>query len=773
MAPKKKPMTAELLDEESLPLFPPGEGGCSEAMYTYESADTAGFAQPVDPGDMGAVSMAPVVVPGAVASPIAVVNPCSLKTLNGSWLVEFVPDTPAALFKIRGPMRIEASADVLRVSGDIYVAKLALAPLSATGSGPAIAAQPTLLEPFVPGSLVIQRNWYPAFAQNEYSWYFRSTGVTYKKGLLKFNFERWLWNPTTQEFTSTDNGSITLTCKTTSIHVVGAPAPTLQMKGTATIGGRTYNVVATKTSPYYRGCRIEVDVMSTRAWPATAAGPGGSSWTFTGVYRSQGLDFTVSVDEVSVPEDPLLSTAEMHALLTGHRQPTSTPNQWRLWLFVGSKRQEDPGTFGLMFDTNNPPHREGSVGYFDVTLPNVDIIEASARGKKLGTVAKAFLRTMIHEAGHAFNLFHPKHDIHPVPIGTTIMNQTGDVMGFATAADPYPGNATMAFNEHNRSSLIHSPDPQVKPGWKPFGWGHGSLWSGVSEPVDALGLNQGETVAEDLYLELSVPAEAVRGEIVVGVLTLLNRGNAPRRVSAALNLAEDDLHLQVKTPNGADLDVRDVILVCGERRYVVLQPGETYTSTVQLFYTNRGHLFDQPGRYVLQAELHTGDLYDSVVRSAPVEIVLRTAASSDERELQSHTMSDNVGLSLAFGDFGADAEARAGLTAVMDRFADSTSGVAAALVVANSLARDFRDVRSGSVVRAKDQAAALAALDVAVTNQSLDETAQLATAIVATLEVGAPVIEMLDTRIAKMRKGGKETDALNRAEAILKDFRRV
>jgi hypothetical protein len=58
------------------------------------------------------------------------------------------------------------------------------------------------------------------------------------------------------------------------------------------------------------------------------------------------------------------------------------------------------------------------------------------------------------------------------------MNQTGDVMSFASEANPYPCNASFAFAEHDRMSLIHSPDPQVRPGWKPFQWGHGSLSAG-------------------------------------------------------------------------------------------------------------------------------------------------------------------------------------------------------------------------------------------------------------------------------------------------------
>ena len=109
-------------------------------------------------------------------------------------------------------------------------------------------------------------------------------------------------------------------------------------------------------------------------------------------------------------------------------------------------------------------------------------IAANARNQPLNNVPAAFLRTLVHEAGHALNLFHPKHDVHQPPIGTEIMNQTGDVIGFATSANPYPRNAAFVFSGHDRTSLIHSPDPQVRPGWKNFGWGHGSLSAGLPRP---------------------------------------------------------------------------------------------------------------------------------------------------------------------------------------------------------------------------------------------------------------------------------------------------
>ncbi|MDQ3814016.1 MAG: hypothetical protein M3347_08695, partial [Armatimonadota bacterium] len=446
---------------------------------------------------------------------------CSAKTLNGSWYVQFVPQGPHLLRQIRGPMRIEVASPRLRISGDIYVRKLL----------PPVLQPVAVLDPITPNPLIIKRNWYPQLPFNEYSWYFRSTGVTYIAGFLTFKFVRHLWNPLTQEFVSTDNGFMRLECRGKQVFHPSLPQSTIEMSGTAEIGGVTYNVTATKTSPFYRGCHVEVDVMTNRTWPASAATCAGAALSFASIYRTAGFDCKAVVSQTNLADDPQLTTAELQAALSGNREP-AMGNAWRLWLLVGSAQG---GLFGIMFD-DVPPFREGAAGFFDPRFGNDTFILASARGKKLGEVPSAFLRTLVHEAGHAFNLFHPKHDVHNVPIGTTIMNQTGDVMSFATEANPYPCNVTFAFDEHNRTSLIHSPDPQVAPGWKQFGWGHGSLSSGVPEPVDAAGLNVGELVADDLAIEIQVPDTVFRGEFISATFVITNVGRYSRSITTAINL---------------------------------------------------------------------------------------------------------------------------------------------------------------------------------------------------------------------------------------------
>ncbi len=731
-------------EEEELEPLVPEDTPCGEAELEYAFDE---FGEPVDADEVIRPGARPV---GPIPPEPLRFRPCSLTTLNGSWLLQLTPQFPFAnpFQEIRGPMRIEAGAGSLRISGDIYLRRV----LVAAATEPASPLHHRLL---------IGKNWYPAFPQSEYRWYFRSRGVTYSKGVLSFPFERRLWDVPTQEFTGLDRGSMRLTCTASLIRPPWAPQPTIQMKGSAVIGGRRFDVTATKTSPFHRGCRVEVDAMSGRQWPATALACGsGSAVTFAGVYRAAGMDFTATVNELNVPADPVLTTAEMHTLLATHQAaPATGDHSWRLWLLVGSADQQ--GNFGIMFD-QVAPHRQGAVGFADPTLPVNPMIEAGAQGQALGNVPLAFLRTLIHEAGHAFNLFHPKHDIHAVPVGTTIMNQTGDVISFATAANPYPCTATMGFDDHNRTSLIHSPDPQVKPGWKQFGWGHSSTFAGVGEPTDAAGLQAAALEEPGLRVELELPQQAQRGEFVVAAVTVRNTGEEPRQVSAALNLAEGDLWLSVVTPAGQRLDVRDVVLACGPQRLVELAPGDHISGQIELLYTSTGVTFDQPGKYSLHAEYDTGDPAGEVIRSNTAEVVVRPATSEDGLAVERLATDDDVGLAFALGDYGAAPETFEKLDTLMREFGESDTGAASAMVIANSAARPLRDLRADEEARSPDTELVQEALEIALSAGPPEEVARLAAAVVSPIEPEAPLLELVGERVS----GSEE------AEKILEDLRR-
>ena len=687
-----------------------------------------------------------------------------MSRLNGSWLVEIKPELAAFPFsEIRGPMRIQVGDTSLRISGDVYVRRAGV--IGPVVSPPAdqpvpdqdaeegdtgdIASRAAARfgSPLVP--------WYPQLPMNQYSWYFRSTGVTYASGALSFTFERHLWDRTTQEFASTDTGRMTLRCNQPFFEPFGRPAT---MHGTATIGRRTYTVTATKTSNLYRGCRVEVDLMVNRNWPASAVTAGGVTSTFENVYAAAGWHTPTTVDEVNVPEDASLTNAELQNLISTHRG-SGTADEWRLWLLVGSAQ----GTlFGVMFDQDTVP-REGAVGFADATLPNQSIIEAGARNRPLDEVPAAFLRTLIHEAGHALNLFHPKHDVHVPPIGTEIMNQTGDVMGFATATNPYPGNATFAFAPHDHTSLVHSPDPQVRPGWKGFGWGHGGLTSGLPEPTDAEGLvNQDD--AEGLQLELKLPNEVFVGQYVVAEVVLTNTGDVPREVSTSLNLSEGDLRFLHAPPSGDVEQVRDIVLACGPRQTTTLQPGEFMTSRMQVYFTSAGVTFDVPGRHVVRAEFDVDGL--SAVRSRRTAVQVRMAVTEPEREVAAATLDTGVSRAFALGDFGRDEDVRARLTTVAEAQPDSDTGAAAALVLANALARDHVDYRTGET-RDADTDQAQRFLDLAARGRGAADLLELAATVACPVEREAPIVANALTRAKRARKPKAD---LARAEEIAADF---
>jgi hypothetical protein len=130
---------------------------------------------------------------------------------------------------------------------------------------------------------------------------------------------------------------------------------------------------------------------------------------------------------------------------------------------------------------------------------------------------------------------------------------------------------------HNLTSLIHSPDPQVKPGWKEFGLGHGSDWSGVAEPVDAIGLDEGGPEAGDLQLKVDLPGVATRGEFVSATVTVTNVGSAPRDVTTGwyqdIRKGTRDRHRyrqlrpRVRRPQALDRLRRHLVLRTGDARH--------------------------------------------------------------------------------------------------------------------------------------------------------------------------------------------------------------
>lgn len=681
--------------------------------------------------------------------------PCSHTTLDGSWYIQLEPRVgPGEMSsKIHGAMRIE-SRDIerLRVSGDIYIESLTT---EDDQWGPETNSPDDHLS--------IKQNWYPQFSPKKYSWYFKSQGVRYSGGRLTCNLERHIWNPRSGDFSQTDVGTIALNCRKNQITGPNLPAPTIRITGKATFGGRKFTVTATKTSPYYRGCHIEADVMMNRQWTGEAFTPSGENISFNGVYQDAGLEFRATLDSIDIPEDTSLSTDELYQLLSTHRTQYGS-RRWHLWLLIGSQYSTS-GTLGVMFD-DVPPYREGAVAFYDPLLSNSSLIRPDIQGKKIGEVPLAILRTALHEIGHALNLWHPKHDTHSVSVGTTIMNQTGDVMGFASPSNPYPDNATFAFCNHNSTSLVHSPDPQVRPGWTRFGYGHGGRGNPPGEPHDII-FDRDIPHASNLTLKLSVPDEVYPGEFVLGAAQIHNVGDEPQVVPTALNLEEDYLSVYLTPPNGDPIQVRDVLLVCSDRNVDELAPDDYWSGYIQFMYTNQEYTFDQAGQYTLQAEL---DLGGRVVRSEPVDVLVRSPLSEEELELSTKGLDTDVGRSIALGIPPVDTPAEKKLTSLAEEYPETDIGTAAAIVVANTRHEDTIDYREDNVVREADEDTVMDHMDIALTGYDATDVARIATAVVPVSEAESPLFDQLVEQFQD--KDYDEAD-IEHAEAVIADYQQT
>jgi hypothetical protein len=685
----------------------------------------------------------------------------NLQDLNGSWYIQFAlaPDPSKGivllLHEIRGPMRIEAGPNVLLISGDIYVA-------------------PIISKPKLPDNYKPKANWCPHMPFKEYKWYFRSKGVKFDNGSLDFAFVRHLWDATKKKFTNSDSGWMKLQSFTAHF-----PKRTIvQMTGEAMIGGYIYNVTANKTSDFYRECRLEVDVMKNRNLVSSATSCDGlETFNIAGVYQEAGWDVNVVVSDINIPEDNLLTRADLAALMSKYRAISTIGHTWHVWLLVGSKDDNNPydSSLGWIWDTKNPPYREGVVIFYDGTFTTDKTkwyypkILSSIRGKKLGQVPLAFIRTLVHEVAHAFNLYHPKHDVHSVPTGTTIMNQTGDLFSQATTTNLFPCNAELEFNGHNRTSLIHSPDPQVAPGWMGFGWGHGSLFSGVSEPTDATGLGHNMSEANWARLTVNVPSEIFHGEIIIVTFTLANVGKIPQWVQTTLNLSEGYLRVRVTDPKGETVDIGDVFHIDGIPHMKELQPQESISKQAQILYTNKGYVFDQLGRYKVEVEFDLGGVNGTVARSAPVEITVRPPFSKEELNLSRLMMDETIGLSLSIGDIGTDPNVRERYETIMERFIFSNTGAACALVLTNSLLRDLQDILTGELLRRADEDAAVRALELTVRERTATELMTLATAVISPTDRTAPLLKLIQTQLQEAPPNRYEPEDIELALRILED----
>ena len=398
----------------------------------------------------------------------------SMEALDGGWYLQLQPEDDDSDKRLCGPLRIQRASDGAAERFGDFLISADLYRYDGDASG--------FPEPITQYQLYIDPNWYPQLPWAGYFGHLKckeNNSVSYDSGKLSFDADHHSWDRNWfPDVSAPQQSHFDISCSQQLVRHDNLPQDTLRLTGEASIGANHYRLIATKTSPFCRGCRVEVDEMQDRRWIPDAYRHGGAKESFTGVFRKTGFDIYLSPGNMDIPEAVELSRAQLNELLEKKKRLgfECDERSWRLWMLVASRLDEIPAVtnepwFGVMFDSmpSDDFWREGVAVFSDPPVlldtepkPVVD----GLKGKRLGDLDVAFLRTALHEAGHAFGLIHPVDDHRLGKIeGRTIMNGTGDVKSKATKKMPFPRNIEFAFDPQNALLLIHSPDPKVAPGW--------------------------------------------------------------------------------------------------------------------------------------------------------------------------------------------------------------------------------------------------------------------------------------------------------------------
>jgi hypothetical protein len=205
-----------------------------------------------------------------------------------------------------------------------------------------------------------------------------------------------------------------------------------------------------------------------------------------------------------------------------------------------------------------------------------------------------------------------------------------------------------------------------------------------------------------LTIDLDIPQDVVRGEIVTAIVRVRNISDRALPVSSRLNIFESDLRIMTTFPNKRRVGIQGIILHDSPPRIKELKPRQEIESCVNIFYTNVGLTFNELGSYVLQAEYFPSVKMATVLSNQKL-VYTRPAVDGEQRDLERLAMSERVGRSIAIGDAGNDEEVIGSLEQIANRFSNRKSGVLAALVLGNTFSRELRDLRTGDLVRKKDQ----------------------------------------------------------------------
>ena len=435
---------------------------------------------------------------------------------QGCWLINYKPlNSPFVAYD--GTMRVENRSSGRMASGDLYQRPRVF--VSPPHGGPLLGPAPD------------PANGIPVQALVNYRYYLRVIKIDESTSIgssLELGVQMWRYQGTSKtNFSFTKDPSDYSVTMTWMTGPSGYPSPEdyaegdLKLDTTGEVAGR---LKIGWLSQYYRKCTVEIDTVAGSERPLE----NGAGQDWHSVYADVGFDIDLRQSDINIQEESgdSWSDAELHKAMLDRRNPINPNTSWHYHI-LAVKLLDSPA-FGIMYDwmstDSNSVAREGIAIGSDTRTPD-DVQWGTQKDKRFGEAKMAYLRTAMHELGHAFGLQHNMSEV-----DNSFMNRTLTIVSKGTPSNPFPNNIKWNYADENLVQLRHWSDMFVRPGGVEFTYA-----TNASPPVTSAADAAFEVPTCTLSVEPLESAVPLGAPIRVQV-TLTNIGDVSMLVPHSLSL---------------------------------------------------------------------------------------------------------------------------------------------------------------------------------------------------------------------------------------------
>ncbi len=409
-----------------------------------------------------------------------------------------------------------------------------------------------------------------------------------------------------------------------------------------------------RTSPFQRTIELEIDRIAGTTLPQPfntlsvsnrPADLPALDLDVTRAYQRAGIDVRLLSDEevfeaTHAGADLKWDEDELHNAMTHHFSQWRDEPQWKLYLLVGTHFKLYPNHYvtGIMYDSqyrdpDDPFPRQGATAFYS-TMQKV------WGGLSQAEFDRNYLRTCVHELGHALNLLHSFDKDRPDSLSW--MNYPWryphgyNLPPGWNGTQQFWAKCRFEFDAEELRHLRHHALMEVIPGGAPFG----VLGHDVAAPT-AASVEQQEKAPLGLYTRTRPERYLFEfAEPTTVEIKLKNQTEAPVIVPDMLNPEFGLLELYIRDPKGRVRAYEPLFRLCGEPKTAELPPGESLYESVFVAYGKDGFYLEEPGEYQIWAVYGAGGLR---LRSNALRIRVAFPQTPEEEDMALYTFGRDQG----------------------------------------------------------------------------------------------------------------------------------